>query len=141
MEHKNIVWNPGTKQWFCTTCGRTTEGASLEEARSELDQHKCLVPSLDVAGAGPGMETVRLIRKPYKMALRTERSGARFVVRTEDGKTSIRLELLHDTVAALKSLSVGFELLAGTTAEQASTLVEAMNERIVGVMVTPKESA
>jgi NifU-like protein involved in Fe-S cluster formation len=44
-------------------------------------------------------------------------------------------------MAAMKSASVAFELLAGTTAEQASALVDAMNERIVGVMVTPKESA
>jgi hypothetical protein len=33
---------------------------------------------------------------------------------------------------------IGFEMLSGTTLEQARTLVEAMNERIVGVAVTPK---
>ena len=141
MDHKNIIWNPGTKQWFCTTCGRTTDGANIEEARAELDKHKCIIPSLDVAGAAPVIETIRLIRNPYKMALRTERSASRFAVKTDEGKVLIRLEVFHDTVAALKSASVAFELLAGTTAEQASALVDAMNERIVGVMVTPKESA
>jgi hypothetical protein len=33
---------------------------------------------------------------------------------------------------------VGFELLSGTTPEQASTPVDAMNERIVEIIVTPK---
>jgi hypothetical protein len=41
-------------------------------------------------------------------------------------------------VSGLKALSVGFELLSGTTLEQAKTLVDTMNERIVGVIVTPK---
>jgi hypothetical protein len=66
MEHKNIIWNPGTKQWFCTTCGRTTDGANIEGARAELDKHKCIIPSLDVAGAAPVTETIRLIRNPTK---------------------------------------------------------------------------
>jgi hypothetical protein len=42
-------------------------------------------------------------------------------------------------VPALKPLSVGFELLSGTTLTQAKTLVDAMNERIVGIIVAPKE--
>ena len=86
----------------------------------------------------PGTETTRLIRKPYKMTLRTERSGSRFLVTSYEGKPVIQLDLFHDTVAGLKSLSVGFELLSGTTLEQARALVDVMNERIVGVIVTPK---
>jgi hypothetical protein len=38
----------------------------------------------------------------------------------------------------LRSVSVGFEVLSGTTPEQAKALVDSMNERIVGVIVTPK---
>lgn len=82
---------------------------------------------------------MRLIRKPYKMRLRSERSGSRFVAKTTEGKAVIQLELLHATVTGLKSLSIGFELLGGTTPEQARSLVDAMNERIIGVIVTPKE--
>jgi hypothetical protein len=46
------------------------------------------------------------------------------------------LELFHDSVSGLKALSLGFELLSGTTLEQAKALVDTMNERIVGVIVT-----
>jgi hypothetical protein len=72
------------------------------------------------------------------MVLKTERSGCRFVAQADEGKPVIRLDLFHDTVVRLNSLSVGFELLSGTTVEQARALVDAMNERIVGVIVTPK---
>ena len=66
-----------------------------------------------------------------QMTLGTERSGSRFVKRTGDGKPVIQLELFHDT-----ALSVGFELLTGTTLEQAKALVDTMNERIE--IVAPK---
>jgi hypothetical protein len=73
------------------------------------------------------------------MTLKTERSGSRFVVaNADDGRPLIRLELFHDTVAGLKSISVGFEVLSGTTVDQTRTLVDAMNERIIGVAVSPK---
>jgi len=72
------------------------------------------------------------------MAQKIERSGCRFGVQTEEGKPVIRLDLFHDTVSGLRSVSVGFELLSGTTLEQARALVDSMNERIIGVMVTPK---
>ena len=72
------------------------------------------------------------------MAQKIERSGCRFGVKTEEGKPVIRLDLFHDTVSGLRSVSVGFEVLSGTTPEQAKALVDSMNERIVGVIVTPK---
>ena len=50
----------------------------------------------------------------------------------------IQLELFHDTVSRLKGVKVGFEVLSGTTLDQARTLVDDINERIVGVIVTPK---
>jgi len=139
MKHENIIWNPATENWFCKKCGRTSDQLSVEEAQGELDQHECNVPSSEISGSAPGTETIRLMRKPYKMTLRKERSGSRFVARTDEGKAVIQLELFHDTVPALKPLSVGFELLGGTTPEQAKALVDAMNERIVGVIVAPKE--
>ena len=75
------------------------------------------------------------------MTLKTERSGSRFVAaRTEDGNPSIRLELSHDSVPALKFLTVAFEVLSGTTPVQLKALLDVMNERIVGTMVTPTEN-
>jgi hypothetical protein len=75
------------------------------------------------------------------MTLKTERSGCRFVAaQTEDGRPSIRLELFHDTVSPLRSFAVGFEVLSGTTPQQLKTLLDEMNERVVGVIVTPNES-
>ena len=50
----------------------------------------------------------------------------------------IKLQLFHDTVAGLRSITVGFEMLSGTTLEQTRTLVDKMNERIIGVAVTAK---
>ena len=48
------------------------------------------------------------------MTLKTERSGSRFVAKTDEGKPVIQLELFHDTVSSLRSLSLGLELLSGT---------------------------
>jgi hypothetical protein len=71
--------------------------------------------------------------------MKSERGGCRFVVtKTDDGKPMIKLELFHDTVSHLRSLSVGFEMLSGVNLEQARTLVDAMNERIIEVIVVPK---
>jgi hypothetical protein len=50
----------------------------------------------------------------------------------------IQLELFHDTVSRLKGFKVEFEVLSGTTLDQTRTLVDEMNERIVGVIVTPE---
>jgi len=50
----------------------------------------------------------------------------------------IKLEPFHDTGSHLRSLTVGFEVLGGVTLEQARTLVNSMNEKIVEVIVTPK---
>jgi hypothetical protein len=76
------------------------------------------------------------------MTLRSERSGARFVsASTESGTPFIRLELFHDTIAPLKSFSVGFDVLSGTTPAQVKALLEVMNERIVGVVLTAKDGS
>jgi hypothetical protein len=139
MKHENLIWNPGTREWFCTKCGHSSDHTTVDDAQGELDQYECQVPSVEVPRAAPGTETMRLIRKPFKMTLRTERSGSRFVVaNTDDGMPLIRLELFHETVSSLKSLAVGFEMLSGTTLEETRTLVDTMNERIVGIAVTPK---
>jgi hypothetical protein len=139
MKHLDVRWNPATLQWFCTECGRTSDQANVRAAHEKLDQYECQIPSVETPRAEPGTETVRLMRKPYKMTPKSERSGSRFVVRTiDEGKPVIQLELFHDTLSLLASVTVGFELLSGLTLDQAKILVEAMNERIVGVIVTPR---
>jgi hypothetical protein len=71
--------------------------------------------------------------------MNSERGGCRFVVtKSDEGTPMIQLELFHDTVSRLKGVKVGFEVLSGTTLDQARTLVDDINERIVGVIVTPK---
>ena len=71
--------------------------------------------------------------------MNSQRGGCRFVVtKTDQGMPMIQLELFRDTVSRLKGFSVGFEVLSGTTLDQVKTLVDEINERIVGVIVTPK---
>jgi hypothetical protein len=72
------------------------------------------------------------------MPINPERGGCRFVIaKTDEGKPMIQLELFHDTLSRLKGFKVGFEVPSGATADQARALTDAMNERIVGVIVTP----
>ena len=64
-----------------------------------------------------------------------ERGGCRFIpAQTADGKSTIAMELFH-AVPSLASASITFELLGGTTLAQAKALAEAMNERILGIVV------
>ena len=65
------------------------------------------------------------------------RSGCSFSAdKTADGKAQIRLKLFHDTIPALAGSSIEFELLTGTTVEQARRLVEGMNERILSMIIS-----
>jgi len=65
-----------------------------------------------------------------------ERDSCRFkTVQGADGKFVIRMEMFHQTVPQLKDVTVDFELLNGTTVDQARKLAESMNDRITGVLV------
>ena len=133
MEHEKLKWNPVTGEWFCTRCGRTSERVTQQQAQVELDQWECRVPEVSKA---PGTETMRL-RKRTKMILSTERTGCRFIIVQTDAGPEIKLELFQD-VPSLKAFSIGFEMLRGITLAQAKALVDAMNERVIGVTVIPK---
>jgi hypothetical protein len=64
-----------------------------------------------------------------------ERGGCRFIpAQTADGKPTIAMELFH-AVPSLATASIAFELLGGTTLAQAKALADAMNERILGIVV------
>jgi hypothetical protein len=67
MKHSKIVWNFNIKQWFCTICGRTSDHGAEQDARFELNQFDCQLPYVETPEVLPGEETVRLIKKPFKM--------------------------------------------------------------------------
>jgi hypothetical protein len=50
----------------------------------------------------------------------------------------IEMELFHKTVPRLAGITMAFEVLSGITLEKTRDLVEQMNDKIVGVVVTPK---
>jgi hypothetical protein len=66
-----------------------------------------------------------------------ERDSCRFkAVQGADGKFVIRMEMFHQTVALLKNATVDFELLNGTTLDQARKLAESVNDRVTGVLIS-----
>ena len=66
MKHLIIRWNPGTLEYFCPKCGRTSEELTIQDARQKLERYDCEIPSVDTAVPAPGTRTVRLMRKSYK---------------------------------------------------------------------------
>lgn len=70
-------------------------------------------------------------------ALKTQRGSCRFkAIQGADGKPVIQVELFHQTVPFLADTTIEFELLSGTTLEQARKVAESANERILGVIVS-----
>jgi hypothetical protein len=72
MKHPKNVWNFNTKQKFCTTSGRTSDQVNMDDARADLDQFDCQLPYVETVDSRSGEETVRLIKKPFKMELKNE---------------------------------------------------------------------
>jgi hypothetical protein len=71
---------------------------------------------------------------------KTERSNCRFLVQqSSDGKMVVVVQLLHETIPALKSAVVGFDLLGGTRVEQAKKLADLLNEYVLDLFVTAAE--
>ncbi len=44
--------------------------------------------------------------------------------------------MFHQTVPALADMTLDFELLSGTTPDQARKAAESMNDRVIGVLIT-----
>jgi hypothetical protein len=140
MKHANVVWNSATGQSFCPRCGRTSGHSDEQEAQAEIEQHDCRLPYVETSQSTSGLPPHEYIGQSSAMSSKPERSGTKFSLgRTDDGKPVIRLGLFHDTVSRLNGLSIGFELLSGTTPEQARILVDSINERVVGIIVAPKK--
>jgi hypothetical protein len=135
-KHANVVWNSATGQSFCPRCGRTSGHSNKQAAQAEIEQHECRLPYVETSQKTSDSQPRGHTGQSSAMSPKPERSGTKFSVgRTDDGKPVIRLGLFHDTVSSLNGLSIGFELLSGTTPEQARTLVDSINERVVGIIV------
>jgi len=48
MEHRELRWNPATREWFCIKCGRTSDHTTKEDAERELSNFECMLPSREV---------------------------------------------------------------------------------------------
>ena len=47
-EHANIRWNPDLQEWFCASCGRTSDHTKLEDAKKEMEYFKCELPFVEI---------------------------------------------------------------------------------------------
>jgi hypothetical protein len=76
-------------------------------------------------------------RSIHKLMANVERDSCRFkIIQGADGKFVVRMEMFHKTVSLLTDAIVDFELLNGTTQDQARKLAESMNDRVTGVLIT-----
>ena len=72
---------------------------------------------------------------------KTERANCRFVIKqTSDGKPQIIVERYHQSISVLNNTVSGFDLLGGTTLEQAKKIVSVLNENVLNMFVTFKQS-
>ena len=72
---------------------------------------------------------------------KTERVNCRFAIRqTSDGKPQIVVERYHQSISVLNNTVLGFDLLGGTTLEQAKKMVSVLNENVLNVFVTVKQN-
>ena len=44
QKHEFLRWNPEIREWFCLTCGRTSDHEKAMDARIELEEHNCEIP-------------------------------------------------------------------------------------------------
>lgn len=43
MKHPELLWNPKSKEWFCTRCFKASDHLRREDAEIELNQYDCIV--------------------------------------------------------------------------------------------------
>jgi hypothetical protein len=65
-----------------------------------------------------------------------ERAGVGFGIGRQSGSIVVEVRPHHDTIAALRGVQVSFELLNGTTLEQAKKILDVLNETVIGVLAT-----
>ena len=69
-------------------------------------------------------------------ANKVEKSGVSFGIGKQGGPVTVEVRLNHDTISALRGIHVSFELLNGITPAQAKKLADALNENVIGLLVT-----
>jgi hypothetical protein len=73
---------------------------------------------------------------------KSERANCHFVIKqTSDGKPQLIVERYRKTICVLNDTVLGFDLLGGTTPEQAQKAVAFLNENVLNVFVTQKQEA
>jgi len=66
-----------------------------------------------------------------------QKSNCRFQAsKAKDGNPTIKLELFHPTISSLAGVTIEFELMGGTTAREAKALADAVNDRIIAIVLT-----
>ena len=65
-----------------------------------------------------------------------ERAGVGFGIGRQGGSIVVEVRPHHDTIAALRGVQVSFELLNGTTLEQAKKILDVLNDAVIGVVAT-----
>ena len=70
-----------------------------------------------------------------------EKAGISFAINRQAVPIVVEVRPHHDTISAFKGVQVAFELLNGTTLDQAKKILDVLNENIVGVMATTESDA
>jgi hypothetical protein len=66
-----------------------------------------------------------------------QKSNCRFQAsKAKDGKPTIKLEIFHPTVSSIGGVTIEFELMGGTTSGEATALADAVNDRIISIVLT-----
>jgi hypothetical protein len=65
----------------------------------------------------------------------TERSNCRFIIRKSGNEQPRLMAELFQRVSSLKDAKLGFELLNGTSVEQAKKIAAFLNEHVLNVFV------
>ena len=67
---------------------------------------------------------------------KVERAGIGFGIGRQGGSSVVEIRLHHDTISALRGAQVSFELLNGTTPQQAKKILDVLSENVIGLVVT-----
>ena len=60
--HTDVRWNPDLREWFCASCGQTSDHTRKEDAMEEMAAFDCTLQGTRVAKLG---EKERLLRAHY----------------------------------------------------------------------------
>jgi len=69
-------------------------------------------------------------------ATKIEKAGVSFSIGKQGTPITVELRPNHDTISALRGVHVSFELLNGISPAQAKKLADALNENVIGLLVT-----